>query len=93
MRKLGLNGNRQEVVRMGEVKRFIEEGLEYLYTSRQAGDRQTTCDLMSGAVSAGNTRCSAPTKDGYPSTGSARRDSNPRGSELGFFPRTWSNVL
>jgi len=32
MRKLGLNGNRQKVVQMGEVKRFIEEGWEYLST-------------------------------------------------------------
>ena len=32
MRKLGLNGNRQKVVWMGEVERFIEEGLEYLST-------------------------------------------------------------
>jgi integrase len=30
MRKLGLNGNTQKVVPMGEVKRFIEDGWEYL---------------------------------------------------------------
>ncbi|MDA4131837.1 MAG: site-specific integrase [Thaumarchaeota archaeon] len=30
MQKLGLNGNSQKVVPMGEVKRFIEEGWEYL---------------------------------------------------------------
>ena len=29
---LGLNGNRQKVVQMGDVKRFIEEGWEYLST-------------------------------------------------------------
>lgn len=32
MRRLGLNGNRQKVVPLGEVKRFIEEGWEYLTT-------------------------------------------------------------
>ncbi len=32
MRKLGLNGNRQKVVQIGDVKRFIEEGWEYLST-------------------------------------------------------------
>jgi hypothetical protein len=32
MRKLGLNGNRQKVVQVGEVKRFIEERWEYLST-------------------------------------------------------------
>ncbi|MGA2664457.1 MAG: site-specific integrase [Nitrososphaerales archaeon] len=30
MQKLGLNGNRQKVVQMGELKKFIEEGWEYL---------------------------------------------------------------
>ena len=30
MQKLGLNGNRQKVVQMSEVKKFIEEGWEYL---------------------------------------------------------------
>ena len=30
MQKLGLNGNSQKVVPMGEVKKFIEEGWEYL---------------------------------------------------------------
>ena len=29
-RDLGLNGNRQKVVQMSEVKKFIEEGWEYL---------------------------------------------------------------
>ncbi|MDV3292662.1 MAG: tyrosine-type recombinase/integrase [Nitrososphaerales archaeon] len=32
MRKLGLNGNRQKVVPVDEVKKFIEEGWEYLST-------------------------------------------------------------
>ena len=32
MRKLGLNANRQKVVQIGDVKRFIEEGWEYLST-------------------------------------------------------------
>ena len=32
LRKLGLNGNRQKVVQVGEVKMFIEEGWEYLST-------------------------------------------------------------
>ena len=32
MQKMGLNGNRQKVVPVGEVKRYIEEGWEYLST-------------------------------------------------------------
>jgi len=32
MKKLGVGGNRQKVVPMGEVKRFVEEGWEYLST-------------------------------------------------------------
>jgi integrase len=32
MQKMGLNGNRQRVVPIGDVKRYIEEGWEYLST-------------------------------------------------------------
>lgn len=32
MQKLGLNGNKQKVVQMSEVKKFIEDGWEYLST-------------------------------------------------------------
>jgi len=47
MRKLGLNGNRQKVVQIGEVKRLIEEGW-WEYCPRCLRERQSSGCLAAG---------------------------------------------